>query len=126
MKLTKIHTGNNDVLLSDLYSHTISRLIKGEFDVNQTKAVSEMLGELDWIEPAIYGIPVSGRSLIYRTILKEMQEDDYPGHPLGWSTMCHFFNQVGLDTSEMKHVINTSQKLKEELESSILYRLIWN
>ncbi|WP_163322985.1 hypothetical protein [Draconibacterium mangrovi] len=126
MKLTQLHTGNKNVLLSDLYSHTISCLIKGGFTPDQTKAVSEMLVELDWIEPAIRGIPVAGRTQIYRTILKEMKEDIYPVHPLGWSAMCHFFKEIGIDTIEMMVTINTSKELRKEVESSILYRLIWN
>ena len=126
MKLTTINIDNKKILLADLYPETISRLIKGEFTPEQTRAVSEMLHDLDWIEPAVCGIPVSGRTQIYRTILKEMKEDIYPAHPLGWSAMCHFFQQVGIDTIEMTVTINTSKELRKELESSIIYQLIWN
>nr|WP_319571669.1 hypothetical protein [uncultured Draconibacterium sp.] len=126
MKLTTIDIDNKKILLADLYPQTISRLIKGEFTPDQTKAVSEMLCELDWIEPAVRAIPVFERSEIYRTILKEMKEDVYPAHPLGWSAMCYFFQQIGVDTIEMAATINTSKELRKELESSILYRLIWN
>ncbi|MDX8341177.1 hypothetical protein SLH46_18405 [Draconibacterium sp. IB214405] len=126
MKSTTLKIGNKEIPISDLYSFITSRLSEGEFDANQTKAVLEMLSDLDWIEPAICGIPLSGNSEIYRTILTEMKKDILQVHSLGWSAMCHFFSEVGVNTREMVNTINASEKLRIEIESSILYELICN
>lgn len=125
MKEIKIHSGPELIPAADIYQYTLKQLILGTFDTHQKEAIHTLLTEIEWIETTLKSIKQDDQLKIYKTILSDIKTSTNP-HPLAWSAAYYYFSKLGINTTEMRLTINTSNALKNELKESILWKLIWN
>ena len=124
MKETKINSGGELVLASDIYANTKKRLILDTFKPYQKEAIILILEDIKWIEPLIKSATIDQLQKLYCTNLDDMKKDILV-HPLVWSALYYFYSMVGIETSEMRKTINQNKNLKVELKNE-LWRHVWN
>lgn|SRR5690554_6890076 len=117
--------GNKEVQFSDMFEYANTQLILGSFNEYQKEAVLTLLKEIEWLRPTIEEIHAEERLSRYRTFLQDMENGEYEPHPFSWSAIYHYFSQTGIDTSEMRQVINTSKILSNDNSIKIIYNLLW-
>lgn len=122
--MTRLFNGESMMPVSDLYKWALSQLEQGRFTEKQKIAVLENLQDYAWVKPLISGLSQKDLIKMHNSVLSDFKNGILP-HAMGWSIIYYYFTQAGINTSEMKQVINTSQILKETVESTTYNNSIW-
>ncbi|WP_163322988.1 hypothetical protein [Draconibacterium mangrovi] len=116
--IEKYHT--NTVLRADAYEWLLLQFEEGSLTSEEEADILKSLSYLEMIKKGTDKLPKELHQEFYFNILSQMEDGSFPPDLIFWSAVYYNLTRIGIDTSEMREVINYSPFLSEEIEDNIL------
>lgn len=121
-RFNEIHKSDT-VLRADTYEWILLQFEKGNLTPEEEGDILQNLAYLELVKKGTDNLPKELQEEFYHNILLQMEDGSFPPDIIFWSAVYFNLTRIGIDTSEMREVINSSPFLSEEIEQSILQEL---
>ncbi|MBN1185455.1 MAG: hypothetical protein JXB49_24430 [Bacteroidales bacterium] len=104
----------------DMFEWTMVALNDGRFTIKEEDKILSNLQELDWIKQCFDSL--SGLMIIslYYKIVQSIKAKTLPYDLLSISCMYYNFNKTGIDTRELRELINSGEYVQRAIEEKLI------
>jgi len=102
-----METNGDYIRPCDLYEFAMKAILNGSLSEEDEKKVFVNLKTLDWIKQKFDTLPTQMLRRMYFQIVESIKDETMPFDIMAISCMYYNFNMIGVDTSELRELINS-------------------
>lgn len=110
---------------SDLYPLTLKNI--DSLTPDEQDRVLENLKQVEWIKTFIQEeLKPEEHEIFKQTILSKLESPEMPLHLMSLSAMIYNLKNIGIDVSELEFAVNSSNRVRQEIENMIRFKHLQN